>query len=171
MPLYEYKCVKCGKRYEKIESLSAPEKQKCPKCGGRAERQIAAPAIQFKGSGWYVTDYGAKGVSAEIFLKVRAMVVARQDRRENLGIENRFEIGIEIRIQARRIRQFQQRRRKEKEIAPLCRAVQLLLRSFYSLSSRRYARKPSPSFGFFSASSTVACRNPSLSPASCVRPS
>ena len=60
MPLYEYKCVKCGNRYEKIESVSAPEKQKCPKCGGRAERQIAAPAIQFKGSGWYVTDY-AKG--------------------------------------------------------------------------------------------------------------
>ena len=61
MPLYEYKCVKCGNRYEKIESHSAPEKQKCPKCGGRAERQIAAPAIQFKGSGWYVTDYAAKG--------------------------------------------------------------------------------------------------------------
>ena len=61
MPLYEYKCAKCGNRYEKIESVSAPEKQKCPKCGGRAERQIAAPAIQFKGSGWYVTDYAAKG--------------------------------------------------------------------------------------------------------------
>lgn len=57
MPLYEYKCAKCGNRFEKIESISAPEKQKCPKCGGRAERQIAAPAIQFKGSGWYVTDY------------------------------------------------------------------------------------------------------------------
>jgi putative FmdB family regulatory protein len=61
LPLYEYKCVKCGNRYEKIETLSAPEKQKCPKCGGRAERQIAAAAIQFKGSGWYVTDYGGKG--------------------------------------------------------------------------------------------------------------
>jgi putative FmdB family regulatory protein len=57
LPLYEYKCAKCGNRFEKIESVSAPEKQKCPKCGGRAERQIAAPAIQFKGSGWYVTDY------------------------------------------------------------------------------------------------------------------
>jgi putative FmdB family regulatory protein len=57
LPLYEYKCAKCGNRFEKIESVSAPEKQKCPKCGGRADRQIAAPAIQFKGSGWYVTDY------------------------------------------------------------------------------------------------------------------
>ena len=64
MPLYEYKCVKCGNRFEKIESISAPEKQKCPKCGGRAERQIAAPAIQFKGSGWYVTDY-AKGSASK----------------------------------------------------------------------------------------------------------
>jgi putative FmdB family regulatory protein len=63
LPLYEYKCAKCGNRYEKIESFSAPEKQKCPKCGGRAERQIAAPAIQFKGSGWYVTDYSAKGAA------------------------------------------------------------------------------------------------------------
>ncbi len=63
MPLYEYKCAKCGKRFEKIENVSAPERQKCPKCGGRAERQIAAPAIQFKGSGWYVTDYGGKGAA------------------------------------------------------------------------------------------------------------
>ncbi|HEY6443698.1 MAG TPA: FmdB family zinc ribbon protein [Candidatus Acidoferrales bacterium] len=63
MPLYPYKCVKCGNRYDKIENVSAPEKQKCPKCGGRAERQIAAPAIQFKGSGWYVTDYGGKGAA------------------------------------------------------------------------------------------------------------
>lgn len=61
MPLYEYKCVKCGHRFEKIESLSASEIKKCPECGGRAERQLGAPAIQFKGSGWYVTDYAGKG--------------------------------------------------------------------------------------------------------------
>ena len=60
MPLYEYKCVKCGHRFEKIESLSAPTTQKCPKCGKKAERQLSSPAIQFKGSGWYVTDYGGK---------------------------------------------------------------------------------------------------------------
>ncbi len=60
MPLYEYKCAKCGNRFEKIEPLSAPATQKCPKCGGKAERQLAAPAIQFKGSGWYVTDYAGK---------------------------------------------------------------------------------------------------------------
>ena len=60
MPLYEYKCAKCNNRFEKIESFSAPETQKCPKCGGKAERQISAAGIQFKGSGWYVTDYKGK---------------------------------------------------------------------------------------------------------------
>jgi putative FmdB family regulatory protein len=64
LPLYEYKCVKCGHRFEKIESLGASETKKCPKCGAKAERQIAAPAIQFKGSGWYVTDYAGKSAAA-----------------------------------------------------------------------------------------------------------
>jgi putative FmdB family regulatory protein len=63
LPLYEYKCVKCGHRFEKIEPVSASEIKKCPECGARAERQLAAPAIQFKGSGWYVTDYAGKGSS------------------------------------------------------------------------------------------------------------
>ena len=60
MPLYEYQCVKCGHRFEKIESHSASVTKKCPKCGAKAERLLAAPAIQFKGSGWYVTDYASK---------------------------------------------------------------------------------------------------------------
>jgi putative FmdB family regulatory protein len=60
LPLYEYKCEKCGHRFEKIESHTASLTKKCPKCGAKAERQLAAPAIQFKGSGWYVTDYAGK---------------------------------------------------------------------------------------------------------------
>jgi putative FmdB family regulatory protein len=60
LPLYEYKCVKCGHRFEKIESVTASETKKCPKCGARAPRMASAPAIQFKGSGWYVNDYGGK---------------------------------------------------------------------------------------------------------------
>jgi putative FmdB family regulatory protein len=60
VPLYEYKCVKCGHRFEKIESVSAAATKKCPECGGKAERLLAAPAIQFKGSGWYVTDYAGR---------------------------------------------------------------------------------------------------------------
>lgn len=58
MPLYEYKCLKCGKRSEKIENLKGPFLKKCPHCGGNVERLLSAPAIQFKGSGWYVNDYG-----------------------------------------------------------------------------------------------------------------
>ena len=63
MPLYEYECQKCGRRTEKIESVSGPHLKKCPKCphcGGKVERLVTAPAIQFKGAGWYVTDYAKK---------------------------------------------------------------------------------------------------------------
>jgi putative FmdB family regulatory protein len=64
LPLYEYKCDKCGHRFEKIEKHSASEIKKCPKCGANAPRQISAAGIQFKGSGWYVTDYAGKGSSS-----------------------------------------------------------------------------------------------------------
>lgn len=60
MPLYEYQCTKCHKKTEKIESVSGPHLKKCPHCGGKVERLMAAPAIQFKGAGWYVTDYAGK---------------------------------------------------------------------------------------------------------------
>ena len=65
MPLYEYKCLKCGKKTEKIESVSGPFLKKCPHCGGKVERVQSAPAIQFKGSGWYVTDYAGKTSAKE----------------------------------------------------------------------------------------------------------
>ena len=60
MPLYEYQCVKCGRRTEKIENVDGPHLKKCPHCGGKVEPLLSAPAIQFKGSGWYVTDYAKK---------------------------------------------------------------------------------------------------------------
>jgi putative FmdB family regulatory protein len=60
VPLYEYKCLKCGRNTEKIETVAGPHLKKCPHCGGKVEALISAPAIQFKGSGWYVTDYGGK---------------------------------------------------------------------------------------------------------------
>lgn len=63
MPLYEYKCQKCGHRFEKIENMNASTTKKCPKCGRTAERMLAAPAIQFKGTGWYVTDYAGKSAA------------------------------------------------------------------------------------------------------------
>jgi len=65
VPLYEYQCTKCGHRFEKIESVSSSPKKKCPKCGRPAERLASAPAIQFKGAGWYVTDYAGKSAGAD----------------------------------------------------------------------------------------------------------
>jgi putative FmdB family regulatory protein len=61
MPLYEYQCKKCGHLFEKIQKFSDKPMKKCPDCGGAVEQTISAPAVQFKGSGWYVTDYAKKG--------------------------------------------------------------------------------------------------------------
>ena len=58
MPLYEYKCQDRGLHYERLEHVSAMHDGTCPECGGNSHRLIGAPALQFKGSGWYVTDYG-----------------------------------------------------------------------------------------------------------------
>ncbi len=58
MPLYEYVCDVCAQRFERLESFTADSVQPCPACGGSARRQLGVPALQFKGSGFYVTDYG-----------------------------------------------------------------------------------------------------------------
>jgi putative FmdB family regulatory protein len=63
MPLYEYQCKKCHHRFERIQKFSDPLVKKCPECGGPVEQIISAPAVQFKGSGWYVTDYARKSSS------------------------------------------------------------------------------------------------------------
>jgi len=60
MPLYEYECKKCHHRFERIVKFSDRPLKKCPECGGPVEQTITAPAVQFKGSGWYVTDYAKK---------------------------------------------------------------------------------------------------------------
>ena len=64
MPLYEYQCQKCGHRFERIQRFSDAMVKKCPECGGKVEQMISAPAVQFKGSGWYVTDYAKKSSGA-----------------------------------------------------------------------------------------------------------
>jgi putative FmdB family regulatory protein len=60
LPLYEYECTKCGKRIEKIQKFSDSPLTTCEKCGGKLEKLISSSAIQFKGTGWYVTDYAHK---------------------------------------------------------------------------------------------------------------
>ena len=61
MPLYEYQCEACGHRFEVIQKFSDPPLEVCPKCGGAVAKLLSSPAIQFKGSGWYITDYARAG--------------------------------------------------------------------------------------------------------------
>ncbi|MGH9378348.1 MAG: FmdB family zinc ribbon protein [Terriglobia bacterium] len=60
MPLYEYQCKKCSAHFEKIRKFSDPPLTKCENCGGKLEQLVSSPAFQFKGTGWYVTDYARK---------------------------------------------------------------------------------------------------------------
>lgn len=63
MPLYEYECDSCGHRFEVIQKFSDPLVKVCPKCGCKVEKLLSSPAIQFKGSGFYINDYARKGKS------------------------------------------------------------------------------------------------------------
>ena len=64
MPLYEYQCEKCGHQFELIRKFSDPPLEVCPKCGGKVRKLMSSPAIQFKGTGWYITDYPKKDQAA-----------------------------------------------------------------------------------------------------------
>jgi putative FmdB family regulatory protein len=64
MPLYEYQCDNCAHRFEVIQKFSDAPIEVCPKCGGPVKKLLSSPAIQFKGSGFYITDYARKGDSA-----------------------------------------------------------------------------------------------------------
>lgn len=65
MPIYEFECKKCKAHIEVFQKHSDKPPAKCRKCGGRLEKVISAPAIQFKGSGWYVTDYAGKATKGD----------------------------------------------------------------------------------------------------------
>ena len=65
MPLYEYECNSCGTRTEVIQRVGAPPLGPCEECGGEMVRLLSAPSFQFKGTGWYVTDYAKKSGSSE----------------------------------------------------------------------------------------------------------
>jgi len=61
MPLYEYQCDSCAHRFEVIQKYSDPPIDVCPKCAGAVKKLLSSPAIQFKGTGWYITDYARSG--------------------------------------------------------------------------------------------------------------
>ncbi len=65
MPLYEYECESCGVRFERIQKFSDPLEDTCPTCGGKVHKLLSSPAIQFKGSGFYITDYAKKSDSRD----------------------------------------------------------------------------------------------------------
>lgn len=65
MPIYEYECRKCKAHIEVFNKMTDKPPVKCRKCGGRLEKMLSAPAIHFKGSGWYVTDYARSNKKAE----------------------------------------------------------------------------------------------------------
>ena len=60
MPLYEYECDACGHRFERIQKFADAPVERCPTCDGTVRMLLSSPAIQFKGSGWYITDYAKK---------------------------------------------------------------------------------------------------------------
>src|ERR1044072_1615036 len=65
MPIYEYECKKCKAHVEAFQKVNDKPLTKCRKCGGKLEKKISAPAVQFKGTGWYVTDYAGKTTKSE----------------------------------------------------------------------------------------------------------
>ncbi len=77
MPLYEYQCKKCHHRFERIQKFSDPHVKKCPDCGGPVEQMISAPAVQFKGSGFYVTDYPKQSAGASRLILERRFCLQR----------------------------------------------------------------------------------------------
>jgi putative FmdB family regulatory protein len=82
MPLYEYRCRECGSRFDRLERASAPKDGTCPDCGGAATRLLGAPALQFKGSGWYVNDYG-KGNGSQTAKTDKAASAANESAGES----------------------------------------------------------------------------------------
>ena len=84
MPLYEYECTKCHRRAERIETFRGPHLKKCPNCGAKVERLQSAPAIQFKGGGWYVTEYaGKKSAPGDGAAPEKADKIEKTDKKES----------------------------------------------------------------------------------------
>src|SRR3984893_7159271 len=81
MPLYEYECDACGHRFEVIQKFSDPPVETCPSCGGKVRKLQSAPAFQFKGSGWDVTDYAKTGINA----KTKAGKEGREEDKDAAG--------------------------------------------------------------------------------------
>ena len=95
MPLYEYQCVQCGQREEIIQRLSDPPHTECGKCRGEMKRLLSAPAIQFKGSGWYKTDYATKPAASSTSSE------SKSDAKTETKSETKTETGSEAKSESK----------------------------------------------------------------------
>ena len=95
MPLYEYQCEACGHRFEVIQKYSDAPADACPKCSGAVRKLLSSPAIQFKGSGWYITDYARAGKSdsksGESKSEATATAEAKTESKSSGGAETKTE--------------------------------------------------------------------------------
>jgi putative FmdB family regulatory protein len=101
MPLYEYQCVQCGERVEIIQRLSDPPHTECAKCGGEMKKLMSAPAIQFKGSGWYKTDYAAKPAAASTSSDSSSRSEATSETKSESKTETKSETKAETKSEAK----------------------------------------------------------------------
>lgn len=118
MPLYEYECKKCGKHFEKIEKYQGPYLKKCPSCGGGVERLMSPPAIQFKGSGWYVTDYARGGTGGGEKREGGSSSEKGENKSENKGeskSENKSETKGESKAETKSASENKEKKRSGKE--------------------------------------------------------
>jgi putative FmdB family regulatory protein len=94
MPLYEYECDACGKRFEVIQKFSDAPVEACGECGkGPVHRLLSSPAIQFKGSGWYITDYAQKGKSDSGSASAKSETAEKSDAKPAAKTEAKSEAG------------------------------------------------------------------------------
>ena len=85
MPIYEYECSECGHRVEVLQKVSDSPLTQCQKCEGKVERLVSSPAIQFKGTGWYITDYARKGQRSSERSTTEEVSTSKKSRSKDSG--------------------------------------------------------------------------------------
>ena len=101
MPLYEYQCESCSHRFERIQKFSDPPVDTCPQCSGKVRKLISSPAIQFKGSGFYITDYGKQGSSTESSAQKADKAGAAAESKSDKGSESKPESKAESKAETK----------------------------------------------------------------------
>jgi len=93
MPLYEYECESCGKRFELIRKFSDPPVETCFTCGGPVHKLLSSPAIQFKGTGWYITDYARKNAPSSSESKASTGEGGKTETKSETKTETKADAG------------------------------------------------------------------------------